>query len=267
MKILFSLFALIMMTESCNSTQETIDVSAKNGETLSGTYSISQIGDSNSISKELSISFEDSTNKVFGFAGCNTFFGTYSEENRSIIFNDIATTKIYCQKEINNLESQFMAVLNSANTLSINENIISLLENETVLLTAIKSDPVKAHYNAKITYQAISRGSFEYIQISESEVLVSMDRNLINTTTYKCNEDDWEALNKMLKEVNTKAFQKLKAPTDKRSLDGAAHATLAIKKKDGEITTPPFDHGSPPEAIETLVNKVLSIKENAIKKS
>ncbi len=145
MKIIFSLFALIMITESCNSSKKSIDNSAKNVQTLSGTYSISQIGDIKPISKELSITFDDSTNSMSGFAGCNTFFGTYSLDNNSMTFKNIASSKKFCQKEINQLENQLITALNSVNTFSINENVISLLENETILLTAIKRDPLKGN--------------------------------------------------------------------------------------------------------------------------
>jgi heat shock protein HslJ len=145
MKIIFSLFVLLVITESCHSTKESIDNSAKNAQPLSGTYSISQIGDIKSISKELSITFDDSTNKVSGFAGCNTFFGTYNLDNNSMTLTNIASSKKFCQKEINKLESQLITALNNVNTFSINETIISLLENETILLTAKKRDPVKGN--------------------------------------------------------------------------------------------------------------------------
>ncbi len=119
--------------------------------------------------------------------------------------------------------------------------------------------------NTAITYKALSRGSFEFIQVSKSEVLISSDRNLINMDKYKCDAKDWDALNTLVQKLNLETFENLEAPTSKRLFDGAAHATLALTKEGEEITTPSFDHGSPPEAIEALVNKVLSIKENAIK--
>tara|TARA_R100001369_G_scaffold7330_1_gene18473 strand:- start:477 stop:1262 length:786 start_codon:yes stop_codon:yes gene_type:complete len=260
-----------MMTESCNSTQETIDVSAKNGEKLSGTYSISQIRDRNSISKELSISFKDSTNKVYGFAGCNTFFGTYSLDNSSITFNNIASSKKLCEKDLNTLESHFLKALKKVNSFSINDNTISFLENKATLfvgnktMQADKSDAVKNKDHIIFTYQALSRGFFEYIQISPSEVIISKDRNLIDMNTYNCDENDWDALIVLLKNVNFEIFQDLVAPTGKRFYDGAPYATLAIKQGVKDLKTPSFDHGSPPKAIHALVNKVLSVKENAVK--
>jgi heat shock protein HslJ len=271
MKILFSLFALIMITESCNSAKETIENTAKKISSLSGAYSISEIGNHNSIYEELSITFEDSTNKVYGFAGCNTFFGTYTLDNSSITFNNIASSKKLCEKDLNTLESHFLKALNKVNSFSINDNTISFLENKATLfvgnktMQADKSDAVKNKDHITFTYQALSRGFFEYIQISPSEVIISKDRNLIDTNTYNCDENDWNALIVLLKNVNLEIFQDLVAPTGKRFYDGAPYATLAIKQGVKDVKTPSFDHGSPPKAIHALVNKVLSIKENAIK--
>jgi heat shock protein HslJ len=145
MKIIFSLFVLLVITASCNSAKATIENSSKQVNTLSGTYSISQIGDIKSIPKALSITFDDSTNKVSGFAGCNYFFGTYSLANKVMTFKNIASSKKFCQKEVNQLENQLITALNSINKFSTNENLISLFENETVLLTANKCDPLKGN--------------------------------------------------------------------------------------------------------------------------
>ena len=65
--------------------------------------------------------------------------------------------------------------------------------------------------------------------------------------------------------VDLQTLNKLKAPTEKRLHDGAAHATLAFRQGDMEVMSPTFDHGHPPKEIEALVNKVLSIKENVLK--
>ena len=271
MKFLFSLFAFMMLIESCNSSKKTIENSNKMQATLSGNYIITQIGDNNSISEKLTIAFDDKSNKVSGFTGCNTFFGTYVLESNNITFNNIASSKKFCGRKINNIERHFLETLKTTNAFTINDNLMSLTKNDTVLLKLTKSavtkksEIVKDNYDSGIIYKASSRGFFEYIQISKSKILISSDTNLKETTNYKCQEKDWEELKRLLKEVNIKTFQKLNAPTDKRLFDGAAHATLAIKKGDVVYNSSSFDHGSPPKEIETLVNKVLSIKENAVK--
>jgi len=128
-----------------------------------------------------------------------------------------------------------------------------------------KNDIVGNNYDSSVTYKALARGSYMYIQISKSSVSISTDRNLKEIDTYTCDEKDWEAIERLVKVVDRETFRKLKAPTDKRLYDGAAHATLSITNGDMIIMTPTFDHGFPPEEIKALVNKVLSIKENIVK--
>jgi hypothetical protein len=149
-----------------------------------------------------------------------------------------------------------------------------VVSNSTEIESLVDSKPSKdmpiekndvVNYYSAITYQALSRGSFIYIEISESNISISEDKNLMEIDKYLCKSEDWEALNALLVDLNRDTFQTLKAPTDKRLFDGAAHATLALRQGDVEIRTPSFDHGFPPESIEVIVNKVLSIKENAIK--
>ena len=244
--------------------------------TLSGSYIITQIGENTSISPKLTITFDDELNKVTGFAGCNSFFGDYTAQNNEITFANIAASKKYCQKEIIDLESHFLKALNMVNTFIIKDNILSFLENDTTLFVATKSvaaksvvtkksDVVKDNYNTAITYQSSSRGSFEYIHISKSNVAISTDRSLKTIDKYNCEEKNWEELNRLIEACDMETFQELKAPTEKRFYDGAAAATLAIQLGDIEYRTPEFDHGNPPQEIEAIVNKVLSIKENTVK--
>lgn len=281
MKLLFSLFAIIILAESYNSSKETIEAtniknSNKVQNILSGSYNITQIGNNNSISPKLIITFDDKSNKVTGFAGCNGFFGTYETQANTITFGPIASTKKLCQKKIMDVEYPFLKALNTANAFAINDNILTFLENDSPIIKASKmassksvaSKTVTTHKSdsvKNIIYKAQSRGIFEFIQISESNILISSDRSLKSTDKYNCEEKDWEELSRLIDAVDMETFQKLKASTEKHTFDGAAHATLAIQIGDLEYMTPTFDHGNPPKEIESIVNKVLSIKENAIK--
>jgi len=76
MKFLLSLFALLLFTESCNSSKEIIEnntIENKNimQNTLSGTYTITQIEKNEAVSSKLQITFNEISNKVNGFACCN----------------------------------------------------------------------------------------------------------------------------------------------------------------------------------------------------
>lgn len=143
MRILVNLFALLLLATSCNSKKATQNKSIKKAEPLSGTYYIFQIGTNTSIPGKLTITLEDSTNNVSGFAGCNIFFGTYSLDNRKLTLENLALSKKYCQKEVNSLERELITALNNVNSFSLDENEISFLKDETVLLKANKSDSVE----------------------------------------------------------------------------------------------------------------------------
>ncbi len=280
MKFLVSLFAVLIMTESCNSAKASASADEAQSKTdtmqntLSGSYTVSEIGNTKDVLKALTINFDESTHNISGFSGCNTFYGQYSINGNTIELSNIFASKKFCGKAENTFEQSFLSQLKKVNTFSINGDAISLSENDTVLLKADKnvganpsrSDVVKENYKKiLVTYQVQSRGMYEYIQISESDVKISSDRNLKNIKSYNCEAKDWEAIERMMKSIDEEEFQKLKAPTDKRLYDGAAHATLSIIRGDVEWMTPSFDHGAPPKEIEALVNKVLSVKENVSK--
>ena len=94
MKFLFSLFALILATDSCESSKNAIENNSKIvQQALSGSYTISQIGDNASVSQELMITFDENSDRVTGFAGCNSFFGTYVVKDNTIKFSNIASSK------------------------------------------------------------------------------------------------------------------------------------------------------------------------------
>jgi len=287
MKFLLSLFALLLFTESCNSSKEIIEdntIENKNimQNTLSGTYTITQIEKNEAVSPKLQITFNEISNKVNGFGGCNSFFGTYAVDNENITFSNIASSKKLCQKDISTLESHFLSALKRTNTFSIKNNILLLLENDIALIKAVKnkvskadsiknnntekSDIVRGNNQTAVVYTATTRGLYNYTQISKSNITTSSDRSLQKTDIYNCVEKDWIALNKLIEAIDLEAINKLKAPSNERATDAALSANLAIQIGDVYYMVPEFDHGNPPKEILALVNKVLSIRENAIKK-
>lgn len=276
MKFLLSIFTLIIVAQSCNTMKETIENENLNSMkkehiTLSGSYTISQVGDNKSLSPKLNISFDENSNKVTGFSGCNTFFGTYAVENNKISFSQMATSKKLCRPEINDIESQILKALNDADSFSINGEDLILLNNQTVLLNAtkliiaIKNKVSRGNSGIGVTYQITSRGIFEYIHISESTIYYSTDRGLKSVHNYSNNKDDWAEINTLIEAIDLESLRKLEAPSNNRATDTVAEATLTIKMGDVLHISPAFDHGNPPEDIKALVNKVLSIKENTVK--
>lgn len=271
MNVLFSLLVLFITTDSCDSSKKRVEKSLITQNTLSGRYTITQLGSNSYFDSTLVISFDEKSKKVTGFSGCNSFMGSYSTQGHTIAFGPIVTTRKFCKEEINTLENHLLKALDSVNSFSIENESLMLLENETPLITATqssmtsKNDMVKDRYDTTIVYETSTRGYYEYISISASDILISKDRGLQNVTHYKCEEQDWKELNTLIEAVDLKTFQKLEAPSEQRFSDSALEASLAIQLGDIQYRTPAFDHGNPPETIEVLVNKVLSIKEKTIK--
>ncbi|WP_347923624.1 hypothetical protein [Pontimicrobium sp. SW4] len=116
-----------------------------------------------------------------------------------------------------------------------------------------------------ITYEAVSRGFFEEISVSNNSFSICNDLNRKEYKTYECSEKDWSESLELLSKINIQELPKLVAPTSMRQYDGAAHATLIIKDGDNKIRSNTFDHGHPPEEIKALVEKLLSFKKIAIK--
>ncbi|NNE32956.1 MAG: META domain-containing protein [Winogradskyella sp.] len=272
MKFFLSLFFVFMITESCSSAKESVTSKEINQESLLGTYSIKQIGPNTSLPNDLSITFETASNRVSGFAGCNTFFGNYALEKNTITFQNIATSKKFCQEKINTIERHLLSALDQINTLQIKNNKLVFSNSTSDLLIAEEKDVAAKqknvedyYYTSSVTYKAISRNTFEYVEITGPKVTISTDRDLKEFNNYSCSETDWNSIEKMIQRINLSKIDRLKAPTEKRLYDGAAHATLTIRTGDVIATSSSFDHGYPPQEIEALVNKVLSIKESVIK--
>lgn len=114
----------------------------------------------------------------------------------------------------------------------------------------------------KITYKVNTRGFFEILWIDKNSITLSKDRNLIKTSTYKYPEKDWQELTELLSTVDIKNLPNLEAPSQKFQWDGAAMTTLKISVDDEDYETPIFDNGNPPKAIESIVNKLLTIKKS-----
>ena len=115
--------------------------------------------------------------------------------------------------------------------------------------------------NITITYQALSRGSFEEISVSNDTFTICNDRDRKLIKSYKCTTKDWNECLELLSQIKINNLPNIKAPTSMRLYDGAAHATLTIKDKTKEVQSNSFDHGYPPEEIKMLVEKLLSFKK------
>lgn len=274
MKILLTLFMLLTTLNSCDSSKKALENSKKMQATPSGTYYITELGDTDVLLSKITINFDETENKVTGFSGCNNFFGSYTLENNILSFVNIGASKKLCQGNASNTERQFLKALNSVNSFSISDNLISFLNNETVIIMGTKTivaskksnlTNTNIDYKTAVKYTVSSRGTYDFISISKSNILLSKDKGLQDISKFSTNQKDWEAVNKLIEAIDAESIQDLISPSTNHQSDRANQASLAIIIGDIEYMTPAFDHGNPPKTIEALVNKVLSIKENTVK--
>lgn len=113
-----------------------------------------------------------------------------------------------------------------------------------------------------ITYEALSRGAFYQVKINKQLIEKFNDRNLKNSETKKCSKNEWLKIQSELEKINLEKMKELKAPSNKKSFDGAMHAKLIVVFPSQTFTSVNFDHGNPPEQIAPLVNTMLSLAES-----
>ncbi len=79
-----------------------------------------------------SITFE--AGKVSGFAGCNSFFGTYNQQGTNLNFSSMGSTRKACEKNIMTSEAKFLSLLEKNRRFLISQDGMRLtLIGETIL--------------------------------------------------------------------------------------------------------------------------------------
>jgi hypothetical protein len=113
---------------------------------------------------------------------------------------------------------------------------------------------------ATIEYTANTRGFYKKISVQNQMISVSKNRNEVEMPAgRKISDSDWKELINCFETLKLEHLATLKAPTEKRFYDGAAIANLKISTKDTVFESASFDHGYPPEEINKIVKKLISI--------
>lgn len=111
---------------------------------------------------------------------------------------------------------------------------------------------------ASVVYEAMSRGFFKSIIIENKKVYTVNERDGKRQEVL-LSDEEWKELVDTFKEIKLDEMEQMKAPTVKRTFDGALHANLTITLKDETYKTPGFDHQYPPKGIEKFINKLVSL--------
>lgn len=134
--------------------------------------------------------------------------------------------------------------------------ILSLLLLTLFIATGCCSQKKVDMTSTKIEYSAHSRGYYKSIVVENKSVSVTNGRD---AAPVKSNIDDakWNKIADAFSKVNLDSLSTLKAPTDKRTYDGAAIGNLKITQNQKTYETQGFDNGFPPKEIEKLVNLLV----------
>ena len=84
------------------------------------------------MNKPLTLRFTASNGRVTGFAGCNTFSGSFSQTPDRLIFAPLVMTRMACS-EGQALESKYVTVLTGSRAYRWTARSLELLEGDTVL--------------------------------------------------------------------------------------------------------------------------------------
>lgn len=111
---------------------------------------------------------------------------------------------------------------------------------------------------AVVVYEAMSRGFFKSVVIENKKVYIINQREG-ERNEVSLSENEWNELVNAFKVIKLDEMELMKAPTDKRTYDGALHANITITVNGETYTTPGFDHQFPPKGIEKFINKLVAL--------
>lgn len=245
---LFGLFAI----KSCGSQPD-------KPKAPSGTYTLITLAEIQIIKNKPTIIFDTIKQSISGFSGCNRFFASYSIVNKTIKFDKIGSTRMLCEEKANQIETEFLQSLEKITSFSLENKTIKLYTDENLIIEA-SQETVKAD-DITIEYVASARGSYQKITVKKGTVLVSEKRGG-NPVSKVCSDQNWKSIFTALKSINLETLPELEAPSKDFQFDGAPITRLKVISNDKTYETQAFDHGNPPQEIETLVKEILSLSEN-----
>ena len=109
----------------------------------------------------------------------------------------------------------------------------------------------------KITYKASTRGYSTDILIQENTL--KYFKNTKEKGSLSLTKKIKDSLNSLVKKIEFKTINDLKAPSKKYQYDGAMYATLEIVWNGETFVSSGFDHDNPPKELIPLINYLLTL--------
>ena len=206
--------------------------------------------------------------KINGKNGCNNFGGNISIGNQGkLSIGDLFQTKMFCMDEAA-LEMRFMEAIRNTAEYKVENNSLFLLDSigQTILIAipqeskqSDKSEnviPKTLPYS--IQYEAISRGFSSKLQYDGKVIKYTQNQDKVDKTI-SVSEKDRKEIDRLFQKLDVNALESVVAPSTKHQFDGAPHAMFSVEMGDTTYRVPTFDHGTPPEYIKALLEKLEKI--------
>jgi hypothetical protein len=116
-----------------------------------------------------------------------------------------------------------------------------------------------------LEYEAVSRSVYQKIEVNKDTFVFIEDRAGKKNSQGKISNKQWKKIVALVNKIKLKQLSSLKAPSENRKFDGAAHAKLKVLYKDDIFESSSFDHGNPPVEIKTLVEYIINISKSVNK--
>ena len=138
MKSLLLLFCLALFGVSCNSSKNMAKLDGVKWELKSLNDREVRLTDNNS---EVYLQFNEAEKKVSGRGGCNRFFGNYEMDGDKLKFSPLGATRMACPDL--QLETEFFKALETVDTYSIKDGLLSLKSKNKVVAVFNKAEEPK----------------------------------------------------------------------------------------------------------------------------
>ncbi len=138
MKSLLLLFCLALFGVSCNSSKNMAKLDGVKWELKLLNDREVKLTDNNS---EVYLQFNEAEKKVSGRGGCNRFFGNYEMDGDKLKFSPLGATRMACPDL--QLETEFFKALETVDTYSIKDGLLSLKSKDKVVAVFNKAEEPK----------------------------------------------------------------------------------------------------------------------------
>lgn len=145
---------------------------------------------------------------------------------------------------------------------SSDQAVEPMMTNEaaSTLPTNVETN-TKEQIGTLLEYSANTRGYHLRIKWDGAQLAYTNQRDSEEFTKITLTPAQSEELKGMIKNLPLDKLASLKAPTEKRQYDGAAHADIRVVVDGKEYNSAGFDHGFPPAEIEKVVKKLVAYTE------